>query len=107
MYAFAIMRNRAAAQHRERQTMPVSLETIGPRRPPAPTPMPNERRLAVRRCLETLAPRDRLLVELVYLESVDPSVIAERLGIQPRSVERAAQRASNRIRPCLEGILSV
>ncbi len=106
-YAFGVMRMQARSQRRRNAGAPESLEETFHANPAPTGPMPLARRQAVQNCLEALSERDRSLVELLYMEGVDPDVIAERAGIQARSVQRAGERARNRIRPCLEEALDV
>lgn len=105
LYAFGVMRIQARSRRRIRAGAASSLEATIHANPTPPTPMRPGRRDAVRNCLEALSERDRSLVELLYMEGVDPEVIAERAGILARSVQRAGERAKNKIRPCLEEAL--
>ena len=106
-YSFGIMRMQARSQRRLHADSPTSLEDKDTANPTHGSAMPTGRREAVRRCLEALSPRDRLLVELVCMECVVVEVVAEEFGILPRSVQRATERAIQRIRPCLEDALDV
>jgi DNA-directed RNA polymerase specialized sigma24 family protein len=106
-YSFGIMRTQARSQRRVRATLPGTLEDTHEANPLKGEPMPAYRRDAVRRCLEVLPSRDRLLVELLYMERVDATVVAEQVGVLPRSIQRAGERAKQKIRPCLEEALDV
>lgn len=110
-YAFGAMRNQARVHLKARAREALSLDTVPPglmatANSVGPA-MSRRRREAVLACLERLSPRDRALVELLYMERVDPEVIAERCGIDVRSVRRAGERARQRIRPFLEEALDV
>jgi len=104
-YAFGIMRVQARSRRRLRAGAAGSLKETMHANPAPPTPMRARRRAAVRDCLEALSDRDRMLVELLYMERVVPGVIAERVGVQARSIQRAGERAKHKIRPCLEEAL--
>lgn len=110
-YAFGVMRMQARSRRREAQAASASLDGMAERgvavRLPTATAMPDQRRQAVLRCLESLRPAERVLVELLYMNRVDPEVVAEARGVKTLSVRRAGERARERIRPCLEEALNV
>ncbi len=106
-YSFGIMRMQARSYRRQELGASASFEETQITSPAPPSAMPANRRAEVRRCLEALSPRDRLLVELVCMERVDVEVVAEEFGILPRSIQRATERAMQKIRPCLEESLDV
>lgn len=106
-YSFGIMRMQARSHRRQERGAAASLEENQVANPAPPSAMPADRRAEVRRCLEALSHRDRLLVELVCMERVDIEVVAEEFGILPRSIRRATERAMRKIRPCLEESLDV
>jgi RNA polymerase sigma-B factor len=69
-------------------------------------PIHIENRLVVERLLETLAPREQLMLRLRFFEQLTQSEIAERLGISQMHVSRLLARCLEqlRIRLAAEGI---
>ncbi|SRR6266568_2174681 len=105
-YSFGIMRMQARSHRRQEALEPAALDDVQANPGPLSAMRP-DRRAAVRKCLEALSPRDRLLIELVCMERVEVNVVAAQLGIMPRSVQRATERAMQKIRPCLEDAIDV
>ncbi|MGZ4496481.1 MAG: SigE family RNA polymerase sigma factor [Nocardioides sp.] len=63
-------------------------------------------RLALQDALEGLAPLDRAVLVLRYLEDLSVAEVAERLGVSPGAVRNRSMRALERVRPLLEPSLS-
>ncbi|GAB3775825.1 RNA polymerase sigma-70 factor (sigma-E family) [Nocardioides ginsengisegetis] len=64
-------------------------------------------RLALQRALAGLAPLDRAVLVLRYLEDLSVGEVAERLGVSPGAVRNRSMRALERVRPLLDESLSV
>ncbi len=61
-----------------------------------------EERMALRKCLEKLPERSRLLVRTRYYLGANSVEIATRLGMTPTAVRRALFRLRQRLRACVE-----
>jgi len=72
---------------------------------PAPEPSEEdpERLAQLRRALEQLPPRDRLILKLFHLDGAGYKEIAPLLGISPNAVSPALIRARAKLRALLEG----
>jgi len=64
-------------------------------------PVQEEERAALRRCLEKLPERSRLLVRTRYYLGANSVEIADRLGMTPTAVRRALFRLRQKLRACV------
>ena len=58
------------------------------------------------KCIDSLSPRIRSLIELRYVHDHKPSEVAQRVGWSPQAVYVALSRARTTLRRCLEDQLS-
>jgi RNA polymerase sigma-70 factor (sigma-E family) len=65
----------------------------------------SELRLALLQALDGLAPLDRAVLVLRYLEDLAVAEVADRLGLSPGAVRNRSMRALERIRPLLDASL--
>lgn len=77
-----------------------------PDRPVADGSAGAETRMALRDALAGLAPADRVVLVLRYLEDLTVDETAARMGVSPGAVRNRAMRALARIRPLLEDDLT-
>lgn len=72
---------------------------------PADDPSPRESRELLRTLLESLAPKDRVIITLLHLEERSIAEIAERTGWSQTVIKVRAFRARRRLRAALEQLL--
>lgn len=76
--------------------------TVLARQPAPENPAPSEAAEFAFRALETLEPKDRLVLTLLYFEECDTSAIAERMGWSRTLVKVRAHRARQKLKIQLE-----
>ena len=81
-----------------------SLDSVAESPAPEPSePADPDRLAALRRALEELPPRDRLILKLFHLDGAGYKEIAALLGLSPNAVSPALIRARQKIRALLGG----
>ena len=63
-------------------------------------------RLALQQALAGLAPMDRAVLVLRYLDDLSVAEVADRLGVSPGAVRNRSMRALERVRPLLDSSLT-
>lgn len=57
---------------------------------------------ALARCIEKLAPKPKLMIELLYKEGLKPASIADKIGWEANAVYVTLSRARSSLRTCIE-----
>ncbi len=102
----AIARNAAldrARQNRRHATEPMDEQLLSPEPTPEEAIIAAERREALRRALDSLSSRDRLLFYRKYYYLQPTAQIAAELGLTERAVEGRLYRIKNRLRTLMGG----
>jgi RNA polymerase sigma-70 factor (ECF subfamily) len=69
-------------------------------------PVIEDRRLALRHCLQKLRPEDQRLLQVRYAGNCNTRVAAERLRMQENTVYKALQRIRRALRRCIDARLA-
>lgn len=98
----AVIAIRMAQRGREDEGAPLDPRLRDPRPLPPERLEARERDAAVSAALEDLAPRERVLVQMVHLDGVSPSEAARSLGLEAGHVRVLLHRSRERLKDLLE-----
>ncbi|MEO9321915.1 SigE family RNA polymerase sigma factor [Nocardioides sp. C4-1] len=105
-YAHTALTRTFLSSRRRRSSTERPLEHL-PERPVADATDATDLRLALAGALAGLAPADRAVLVLRYLEDLSVDETAARMGLSPGAVRNRSMRALGRVRPLLDGSLAV